>query len=211
MPDGKIRNRHRHKKPKFHENQLLRHSVLEDNKKALNVSQKFKICSQHQMTQKLDPWIRNDADLLMRYSKIGDRVLTLKEIAPKIMQISPNEWNDIYNAIIRLAQETMGWEGSDARNPILAKTFLMLISEAMANANIDRKNHGLFSIYLSWAMQRLGESKFNKLATECLLNTCYQFTPKVVFSQIEKLLLEPTAANNHPFKNGMFYMYMYIF
>ena len=37
--------------------------------------------------------------------------ITLEVIAREIMQISPNKWNDIYNAIIRLAQECMGWDG----------------------------------------------------------------------------------------------------
>ena len=61
----------------------------------------------------------------------------------------------------------------------------------------------MFTIYLSWAMERLQEKNKNKLATECLLSTCYQYSPKVVLSAIERLLLEPEDPSKSPFKNGM--------
>jgi len=49
-------------------------------------------------------------------------------------------------------------------------------------------------------MQRL-EKKTNKLATECLLSSCYQYSPKVVLSAMEQLLFEPDDEKNDPFKN----------
>ena len=61
----------------------------------------------------------------------------------------------------------------------------------------------MFTVYLSWAMERLQEKNKNKLATECLLSTCYQYSPKVVFSAMEKLLLEPDDPIKSSFKNGM--------
>eukprot|EP00481_Brizalina_sp_1-RS-2013_P000762 TRINITY_DN1908_c0_g1_i1.p1 TRINITY_DN1908_c0_g1~~TRINITY_DN1908_c0_g1_i1.p1 ORF type:complete len:198 (-),score=50.26 TRINITY_DN1908_c0_g1_i1:199-735(-) len=59
----------------------------------------------------------------------------------------------------------------------------------------------MFTIYLQWVLERVCENKFNKLATECLLSTCYQYSPKVVFSMIEKLIFEPEDVSKDPFKN----------
>eukprot|EP01083_Nonionella_stella_P204938 746745_1 len=95
----------------------------------------------------------------------------------------------------------MGWDGNDARNPMLAKMILSLISDAISNTKGSKKDSGSFTIYLKWALERLSENKFNKLATECLLSTCYQYSPKVVFSVIEKYLFEPEDPAKDPFKN----------
>merc|ERR1712190_239777 len=62
---------------------------------------------------------------------------------------------------------------------------------ACATGECGKKQTGLFNPYLLWALERLSEPKFNALATECLLNTCYQFNPKVVVTSIEKLVLHP--------------------
>ena len=67
----------------------------------------------------------------------------------------------------------------------------------------------MFTVYLSWAMERLQEKITNKLATECLLSTCYQYSPKVVLSAMEKLLLQPEDPSKSPFKNGMWHPHVF--
>eukprot|EP01083_Nonionella_stella_P308077 1085504_1 len=101
--------------------------------------------------------------------------------------MAAGKWDSNYDAVIALAQETMGWEGATSRNPVLARIFLQLISAAIGGCQISKNDSGMFTIYLSWALQRLGENKFKKPATDLLLNTCHQYSGKVVFSQIEKL------------------------
>eukprot|EP00486_Rosalina_sp_Unknown_P000386 CAMPEP_0201564432 /NCGR_PEP_ID=MMETSP0190_2-20130828/2720_1 /ASSEMBLY_ACC=CAM_ASM_000263 /TAXON_ID=37353 /ORGANISM="Rosalina sp." /LENGTH=760 /DNA_ID=CAMNT_0047980613 /DNA_START=97 /DNA_END=2376 /DNA_ORIENTATION=+ len=151
--------------------------------------------------RKLQTWCKKDEGSLKKTAKTTDRIRTLHYIKDDLMLLSPSQCSYLYDAIVGLAKECMGWEGRDARNPRLAKTFLRLISHVMAKGDINRLNAGIFNVYLSWVLQRLAETKFNKLASECLLNTCYQFSTKVVFSQIELLLLHPVHPNKDPFKN----------
>ena len=185
-PHGIWKTKHKCQKP-----HQVEQKSLECNKKALDAAKKFKACNKKLMLKKLHDWVKNDVEWLDIRTKITERVYVLEEISKDLKQIPRSKWSKIYDAIICLAQECMGWNGRDARNPCLVKVFLGLISTAMANGKIDDKNTGIFSIYLVWTMQRLQESKFNHLATQCLLNTCYQFSPKVVFSKIEQILLSP--------------------
>ena len=212
-PGGVEKKKNKCKKPKkVEENKPIDSKSLEDNKKALEAAGKFKAANTQATFKKLDTWCKNDVDSLKKTAKISERVKTLEPIAKDLQALGASKFSDIFDAIIGLGQETMGWEGNDARNPTLAKVFLGLIGECMSKADIDKKNTGIFSVYLSWAMQRLAESKFNKLATECLLNTCYQFSPKVVFSKMEKILFEPEEEKKDPFKNGMvWFMFLFLF
>ena len=195
------------KKPKVPEGQAIDKKALEDNKKALEAAGKYKACNTKSTFDKFKDIVKgDDAESLKKTAKITERIKMAEEVSKDIMK--GKKWSQQYDAIIGLAAETMGWEGNDARNPTLAKVFLNLISEAMANGESGKKDSGMFSIYVSWACQRLTESKFNKLATECLLSTCYQYSPKVVFSVIEKMLLEPEDEKKSPFKNGVF---MFVF
>merc|ERR1711879_588213 len=65
---------------------------------------------------------------------------------------------------------------------------------------MGKKDSGNFTIFLKWAMERL-EKKTNKQATECLMAACYQYSPKVVLSWMEKQLLDPEDPKQDPFKN----------
>jgi len=173
---------------------------LEDNKKALDFSTKFKALSFYQSMDKFRDFLQgDDQKSLQKTTKITDRVTAVEALVKDIEK--KGDWDKHYDAIIGLAGESMGWEGADSRNPTLSKLFLGLISKAMAGGKVQKKDTGMFSIYLSWAMQRLQEKNKNKLATECLLATCYQYAPKVVLSAMEKMLFEPDDEKNDPFKN----------
>eukprot|EP01083_Nonionella_stella_P148428 469767_1 len=203
-PEGFIRRRTKAKLPKakyLNEYRPMQARCLEDNKKALAAAQKFTPCTVRTAFKKLDFWIQKDADSLKKTAKIRERIATMERIAEEMnCENNSINWNVIYDAIIALASETMGWEGRDARNPILSKTFLSLIGQAMGSCESAKRDSGMFTLYLEWALQRLSEKKFRKLATECLLATCYQYAPKVVISQIEKLLLEPEDDKRNMFE-----------
>eukprot|EP00484_Ammonia_sp_Unknown_P027598 CAMPEP_0197036334 /NCGR_PEP_ID=MMETSP1384-20130603/13870_1 /TAXON_ID=29189 /ORGANISM="Ammonia sp." /LENGTH=1659 /DNA_ID=CAMNT_0042466507 /DNA_START=112 /DNA_END=5091 /DNA_ORIENTATION=+ len=199
---GADRKAHKNKKPKkFSEGQGIDAKMLEDNKKALEAVEKFKPVKQADAYKKLDAWIGKVADGLAKGTKIGDRLKAMEEAHKNLKKDVPaDKWSSLYDSLITLAVETMGWDGTDSKNPMLVKYFLELIGIAMNNADCGKQS-GAFKPYLSWALQRYGESKFEKHAAECLLATCYQFSPKVVFSYAEKLLFEPEDPKNDPFKN----------
>eukprot|EP01084_Bolivina_argentea_P004584 8724_1 len=199
-PEGVEKKKNKAKKPKkVEEGKPIDSKSLEDNRKALDAATKFKAVNAQNAFKKLDKYCKDDLDSLKKTAKITERVKALEPIAADIKK--DGKWDDIYDSIIGLASETMGWDGNDARNPMLAKMILSLISDAMSNTKGSKKDSGSFTIYLKWALERLSENKFNKLATECLLSTCYQYSPKVVFSVIEKYLFEPEDPAKDPFKN----------
>ena len=192
------------KRPKCIEGQPINPKSREDNRKALAASTKFTKLRFAAAMQKFQSLKQNSPDMgrLQRTAKITDRIQEVEYLAKEIQK--RNDYKLFPpDAIISWATESMGWEGSSARSPTLAKVFLNLLDKAMANGKVDKRDTGMFTIYLSWALERLQEQNTCKLATRCLLSTCYQYTPKVVLSAIEKLLLEPEDPSKSPFKNGM--------
>merc|ERR1712129_538676 len=182
------------KKPKkVDEGKPIDVKSLEDVKKAIEASSKLNAM------KSLDAFVKQDADDLNSNAKITARVKAMGPIADAMTKA--NVGKDKMDAVIGLAKEVMGWSGNNARNPMMAKIFLKLIGDACATGECGKKQTGLFNPYLLWALERLSEVKFNAMATECLLNTCYQFSPKVVFCSIEKLLLDPNEPNKDPLKN----------
>jgi len=183
-----------------HHHQFIDSKSLENNRKALGHGAKFQAISFSKAMKTFAGFVDDDeAQSLRKETKVRHRVHAVESVAAEIERAA--KWDQHYDAIIALAAESMGWEGADSRNPTLSKLFLRLISEAMARGKVHKKNSGLFTVYLSWAMQRLQEQNKNKLATECLMATLYQFSPKVVLSAMERLLFEPDDEQNDPFKN----------
>ena len=98
------------------------------------------------------------------------------------------QWSDLYD-IITAVTNVSGWKGNDSRNP-MPKVFLGLLTKAMANGVAHGNNTGMSTEYLKWAIEDLSEKNTKTLATECLLSTCYQYSPKMVLSVLEQILFQ---------------------
>ena len=99
--------------------------------------------------------------------------------------------NDEAKGIIIAIANVMGWETTNSKNPNLSEMFLKLLTHVLNNSKIDRKkDRGIFDQFVPWIMERLGQPRYNKLATELLLSTAYQFGANVVFAKIEQELAD---------------------
>lgn len=194
------------KKPKkWTDGNALDDRQIEVNDKSRAAIEMFKALPTDKAFAIINNYCDDDAAAGMkREQKINDRVQNATAVMDRIAEEASNEeWSKIYPGIIGIAAETMGWEGSNARNPMLVKLFMKMITIAMTKSkiNLKKKDSGMFTIYLSWAMEKLQEKKFNKIAEDCIMATCFQYGPKLVFTAMEKFITEPENPAKDPFKN----------
>eukprot|EP01084_Bolivina_argentea_P037117 68603_1 len=91
----------------------------------------------------------------------------------------------IYVVAISLIMDMNGFDMNTNCGKKLVVEILKVVTYIMLNIHIENDNCGIFSVYLKWLLQLLQNDTLNKEATECLMATCYQFTPKNVFYIIE--------------------------
>ena len=100
--------------------------------------------------------------------------------------------------IIKAMENYMGWQTKDANNPLLAKGNMEILEIVFLQSKKQLHKGYAISI-LPFLVDKMQDRRFAKQAESCLWCMTYHFKPKVVVSNMLKLLLEiPSEKNRAP-------------